>query len=64
MTKINRKKMVNKKKYCEECGNFIFKTFENGRVQFRVGTEVLLLSRDEYEVTCKCGHKTVIKFED
>lgn len=40
MTKINRKNMINKKKYCKQCNNFIFKTFENGRVQIRQGLEM------------------------
>lgn len=64
MTKINRKNMINKKKYCKQCNNFIFKTFENGRVQIRQGLEMWILSSDEYEVACKCGCKEVIKFEN
>lgn len=57
---IEKEKMKNKTTFCKKCRSFLFKSKENGYLEFKANADISSNGK-EFVIKCNCGETTVIK---
>lgn len=59
---IKKENMKDKKTFCKKCRSFLFKSKENGYIEFKSGLDISS-NGEQFIIKCSCGDITVVNLK-